>query len=275
MCNVAEKGLSEMNNKWNECLAACTQEILDQRQYSQLNSLLLHGFKKLPNLRGLDFICFIADQINFMFPSLRGRVLPIHIDDAHPLKTKRNSDNNKVVIVKFANRWVKHDILRCERDLSRTPFAVTEHLTDHTLKLLNLAGELVGHGNTWTFKTMVHAQFNGLQYVIKNFNDLKSLEELINKQQRDISSTHTDITNPQPQIPITNSSSSQIIVAANEQSVTSVSAQYKLNYPSLHEALIQRGKRTQPIRGYIMRGMPSRNGRGGGGGSRGSNYYRR
>ena len=115
-----------MDVEWSKCLTECIERVLDQEQYSKKNNALLHGFKNLPNLRGLDFILFIVDQLNLMIPSLRGRVLPIHIDDAQTLKTKRNRSNNKVVIINFANRWVKHELLWCQLDLKATPFAVTE-----------------------------------------------------------------------------------------------------------------------------------------------------
>ena len=265
-CDAATKGLDEMNKKWSKCLEGITERLLESDQYSKKNNLLLHGFRRLPNLNGLDFIFFIADLINRLFPSLRGIVRPIHIDDAHPLKTRNDNQNNKVVIVKFANRWVKHDILRCELDLEGTPFKVTEHLTAHTLKLKSLAGDLAGKDNVWTFKTQVYVQYDNKKYTIRNFTDLKSLERLIHP----ISVTNT-ILGRDSSINTQRDNDSQHLANDKFCDLEQVTREaraarehYLLNYPSLYDSMLLNNNNSQPFRGtsYVMRGRPSRNGRG-------------
>ena len=258
-CDDANKGLSVMKEKWSTCLEDLSERLLEQDQYSKKDNLLLRGFKNLPNLYGLDFIYFIADYINFLFPSLRGMVRPIHINDAHPLKTKRG--NNNVVIIKFCNRWVKHDILRCEEDLIGSPFSVTEHLTHHTLKLRSLAGNLVGRENVWTFKTKVYAAHNGMKYVIRKLNDLKSLETIILNTASSSSNDGAPCTPANVQLNTTNNSVQSAQNIRHEAVIDR--SKYILNYPSLYDSLtVHNDNNSQPFRGTTMRGKPSRNGRG-------------
>ena len=112
---------------------------------------------------------------------------------------------------------------------------------------------------------MVHVQFKGHEYVIKNFNDLKSLEQIIsppevsppvidpptssnNAVDHAMSLSYVEKTHQTPN---------------NEHFNTSFTntVQYKLNYPTLYSSLLKNYKSSQPLRGYPMRGMPSRNGR--------------
>ena len=247
-CSNATEGLKNMDKKYSACLEDLSERTLSLEQYLRKNSALLHGYKHLPNLSGLDFIMFVVDELNRLFPSLRGRVLPIHIDDAHPLKTKNNRPNNKIIIVKFANRWVKHDIMRCESDLKWTPFSVTEHLTPHTLKLLSLAGNLVGKANVCTFKTMVYATCNDMKYLIKNFRDLKSLECIVNNESHVVDNLNTD----------------QSIDIIKKKAETD-RAKYMIDYPTIYDSLLQNNDNSSlPLKGIAVRarGRPSRYGRG-------------
>ena len=262
-CASADKGLKDMDVKWSTCLDYLSERILASDQYSRLNSALLHGYKNLPNLTGLDFIIFIANEINCLFPSLRGRVLPIHIDDAHSLRTKQDRVGNKVVIIKFANRWVKYDIMRCASDLAFSPFSVTEHLTPYTLKLLSLAGELVGRQNVWTFKTIVYATYKNMKYAIKNFRDLKSLECIINSNNSRNIVQASDTDNLTPASNITTTKTYEQPDEDLREIADMARTNYLNEYPMLYQSLLQYDA-SQPLRGSVMRarGRPSRNGRG-------------
>ena len=239
-CDDARLGLKTMNDKWSSCLEDLAERVMNIEQYSRKGNLILKGLLNMPELYGLDFIIYICDVINNLFPSLRGFVQPIHIDDAHPLSTKKGGS---VVIVKFANRWIKHDILRCKYDLEGTHVNVTEHLTDHTLKLLTLTKELVGPDNAWTYKANIYAKYNGLKYKIKNYHDLESLNTIV----------HSHNKPNKPTLPTNNG-------AANDTSTSSPNharksgitehhvaadlprdsqAIYLRNYPTLLESLVQ------------------------------------
>ena len=160
--------------------AVLKQELEESRQYSMLNNALLHGFKRLPDLRGAAFICSIANKLNELFPSLSGPILPIHIDDAHPLRTKKRN-RTKVVIIRFANRWVKEELFNCRVDLEGTGLLLTEHLTDLSRKLLSEAASIVGKNNASVHKTRVYAKCNGIKYIIKTEKDIANLRENYNK----------------------------------------------------------------------------------------------
>ena len=136
-----------------------------------LNDALIHGFKRLPDLQGPAFIFSICGEINRRFPSLPFPILPIHIDDAHPLRTRRKT-RKKVVIIRFSNRWVKDILMSCAEDLEGTGLLLTEHLSGFTLRLRSETAKIVGADNTETRKSKVYAKRNGVLTVIRNQNDL-------------------------------------------------------------------------------------------------------
>ena len=243
-CDDAVKGLSAMKNKWGTCLDNLTDRVLQGEQYSRENNGLLNGYKSLPNIHGFDFILFIVNELNCLFPSKRGRILPIHIDDAHPLKT---TSKGKTVIIKFANRWVLHDILRCQNDLKGTPFTISEHLTSHTRKVMSLAGDLVGKDNVYNFKTKVYAIHASKHYMLRNFNDIKKFENLIY---------------PAPPLP-PQTDDAEFNAHVAEVDVTNTQAPI-FDYQGLYDSIQTDNMRTAtPLRGRsLMRGRPSRNGRG-------------
>ena len=88
--SITKKAMKDIENRWSNWLQNITDRVLEGEQHSRKNSLLIHGYVLLPNIHGADFIDFVAREINYLFPSLKGTVTPFHIDDAHPLKTKRN-----------------------------------------------------------------------------------------------------------------------------------------------------------------------------------------
>ena len=261
----AKEGLDVMNDKWGKTLTRLIEKIVERDQYDRLNSILLHGFKFLPNLSDLEFIFFICKEMNRLFPSIRGQLRPYHIDDAHPLRTIKKGPT-KVVIVKFSNRWVRHEIMRCQEDLVGTPFRVTEHLTFHTRQLLSSAGDLVGKHNVHTFKTVVYATYQSKRYAIRNIRDLQKLELLIHPPPPGVTHTIEDIP------AIVNSTPNLIDEAPVHHD------HYIINYGKLYESLFHdEYNQSEPLRGtYVVRGRPSRNGRGGRSGysvrNRGSTY---
>ena len=139
-----------------------------------LNDFLWHGFRWLPNIDGPAFIFFIARKLNELLPSLPSPILPIHIDDAHPLRTK-NKNRKKVVIVRLNNRWIKDVILSCQNDLNGTGLLLTEHLTGFTRKLAADAASIVGNENTDIRKAKVYAKCNGTNFYIRTPKDIDAL----------------------------------------------------------------------------------------------------
>ena len=246
-------------------------EMVEQgRQYSRFNGLLIHGFKNCPlNLNDIDFIFYIAQELNCMFPSLKGKILPIHIDEAHPLSKKKGG--TKLVLIKFVNRWVKRSILSCEADLRGTGISLSEHLTDFTLKLISSAKALVGDENVWVFKNTVFAQSGGKELKIRNSDDLKKLRtestNLTSQNNTTISNT-TEMPQPPPTIVST-------IDLTNNETTAPAASTFPNNLPlgRAHGSQVCTlpHQTHAPSRGtYRARGRPSHNGRGG---SRNYNFY--
>ena len=56
-----DEGLSTVEHKLAPEIRRIREDIEEDRQYSRKNSILLHNFQNLPNLKGTKFICYIAN----------------------------------------------------------------------------------------------------------------------------------------------------------------------------------------------------------------------
>ena len=178
--SVTCKDLAEFKGKTSSWFLSLPDQLEETAQYSRKNNAILKGFRNLPNLNDSEFIFFIADQLNYLFPSCSnfGRILPCHIDDAHPLGRTSNGRYN--VIIKFVNRWLKDKIISCQNDLYGTGITVTEHLTKNTYSLLNSAQMIVGTENAWVYKCTVFAACKNRKIKIRNQRDLAILKDCQN-----------------------------------------------------------------------------------------------
>ena len=235
------KQVSDLNNNLSEWFQNANQEIEDGKQHSRKNNVIIKGLKNVPNIYGFDFISYIAEEMNYMFPSLNGTILPCHIDDAHPMKTKRGGS---VIIVRFVNRWMKDLIIKYKYDLPHY-LNVTEHLTDYTRNLLTSVQTIVGHENAWTYKTAVFARVKGRKRRIRNCKDIDSLSNYIKETSTPMLHDNSEDVHPD---------SANNIVHTQEG--------HRHHTPTLPS------HSTPPNRGR-PRGQPSRNGRGGLGRGRG------
>ena len=164
------------SGKWDSLFKTffCKFNIADQ--YSRRNNAILRGLYNLPNLTGHQFIRFIADYLNFLFPSLNGeKILPIHIDDAHPLKGKG------MVIIKFTNRWIKDRLFELQGDLQNTGISMEEQLTDFTKDILSSAQTEFGADNVSVHKTLVRAKVNGSKHTFRSPGELAAAVAKKNK----------------------------------------------------------------------------------------------
>ena len=162
-------------------LPACRVLVFPERieqldQYGRRNMLLLIKFLYPQKSYGLDFIIWIVDELNKMFPDLKVPVQVSHIDDAHPLPS-RNGDSK--VVLKFANRWMKNEIYKRRAQLKDTAYkniSITEQLTSHTQSLLNTTRTVVGKDTkVFTNNCVISLKFNQRKYTIKNFKDVQYL----------------------------------------------------------------------------------------------------
>ena len=243
----ANNGVQDMDRKWSSWFQTLSdkQEVADQ--HSRKNNALIHGFTNLPHLNGTAFIEFIANELNRLFPSLNGVIYPMHIDDAHPLKTKNS--RSRVVIIRFVNRWLKNELINCQDDLYNTGLSITEHLTPHTIRLLKSTEKLIGTRNTHVFNTVVHAKFQNTNFVIKTENDLNKLKEAVNAD-----ATLTELTRHNNAAVNTTTTGTMNTFSRDNNSQ---------HLPYWHNQVTTPPNHTPPFRRPI-RGYPSRYGRGGG-----------
>ena len=149
-------------------------------QYLHKNSLF-HKMIPPSNSYGIDFIKWIVNEINKLFPGLEIPVQLCHIDAAHPLKTKRNT--HSVVIVKFTCRWMKDEVYKRRshlKDTSHNDISITEHLTSSTKELLETTRSIVGKDTkVFTNNCVINLKFNNRKFFVKTYKDIQYLAKNI------------------------------------------------------------------------------------------------
>ena len=271
--------IKEINKKFNDLemkltkgLQAISENFQVSKQYHQRNSIIIKGYKYLPNMNNWDFITATVNELNCLFPSLNGIVHPIHIDDAHPL-------SKHSVIVKFSNRWVKNAIIKFKRDLVGTGLIVTEHLTPHTIELVAAAEKIVGsNSNVWVHNTLVFARVGDTRYSIRTAQDLDVLANVVKEGKTNVVHVHPQTQNesgihmnnsdvsPTQHCSQENSNNTNTNDAKYQSSPCTVapvpdnSNNYLNNYPALFNSLFYCNNNYTKT--STLRGRPSRNGRG-------------
>ena len=250
----------------NKGLQSVSEQFQVSQQYSRKNNVIINkGFKFLPNMNNWDFIHATVNELNYLFPSMTGPIHPIYIDDAHPL-------DKQTVIIKFSNRWVKNEVMRCKSDLNGTGLKITEHLTHHTLELITSAEKLVGPSNVWVYNTLVFARFEDTRYSIRTAHDLDVLASAVkNKIDPKVSmpstSQHVSSTplsrNAEGNPSAENSQEHCTDNTISDNTANDIPSQYNTeyinNYPALYNSLPCRNLNTKTS---ILHGRPFRNGRG-------------
>ena len=209
-------------------------------------------------------------ELNYLFPGFGFN--PLHIDDAHPLPTKRNN-SVKLIVIRFKNRWVKRWILdRFEgKRLRRPNISVSQHLTEYTLQLRSLAAQIVGVSNISVEDTIIHANHRGKSYTIKYASDIRLLKAAVSASD---SPKPTDQTPPLHGANLTPLGPSKLPVQAPGEPSAHSSAtpcvrqptcapnDLSNDFPGLYKILTARGGNPYP-KPPVPRGAPSRYGRGG------------
>lgn len=185
------------------------KRIDSHQQYIKLDNLLFHKWPlpRSKNLSSLEFSMYMANCINYFLPHLPVPVTWEHISDAHPLKTK--SRKSKVIIVRFCNRNIRHEIYSQRALVKAKGMSITEHLMPSTLNTLNRARDLFGYKNVTTEKCCVFVTVNGKSIKVNDINHINELFESVNSNH---TSTITTAPLPNPE-PASNSESSP---ASNE-----------------------------------------------------------
>ena len=151
LCTVLDTALKELKNELNNL-----------KQYIKLDNLLFHNLRLPYNYKymsSLQFSYFIADVINRLITQLATPVTWQNISDVHPLRTKLNKSS--VIIVRFCNRNIRHEIYSKRALLKRSGISITEHLTDSNLAVLKKAQELFGFRSVNTENCQVVVDVQG------------------------------------------------------------------------------------------------------------------
>lgn len=166
--------IAKMKKKYDEELVLLKEKSNDLDQHPRLNNLIFRNFY-IPDgdWSGYTFACYIATTLNNLLPMLEMPVTPYNIDIAHPLRKTSRGEN--VVIVRFTNRHVRHDIYKNKDYLLNYDIYVTEQLTKDNLKLLFKAKSIVGGPNAWSYNGKIFAFSQNKRYLVKNEESLKFL----------------------------------------------------------------------------------------------------
>ena len=161
----------------NNNLIKISNDAEDVRQYMQLNTLLIHGMKNLPDKNGIEFSEHVLEELKRLFPMCAKYLVPGVIDTSHPLPTR--SGKKSVVIVKFVQRDIRNLLFFNKRELkgNRDGIAITEHLTGRNLALLGQVRDVFGYKNAWTSKCKIYVLINGRKHSVKNERDFHHLCE--------------------------------------------------------------------------------------------------
>ena len=165
-------------------------------QYTRINNLLFHNLfiQMFGKYDKTEFAHKVAELLNYFLPMLKTPVSIHNIDIAHPMR--KNAKGQPIVIVRFTNRHVRHDIYDNKDFLKNHGVLVTEHLTSENVKLLNEAQRLVGRDNAWSYEGKLFAISNNKTFLLKSADDLLNLTSRINngsnlRQERGYSRSYT------------------------------------------------------------------------------------
>ena len=139
-----------------------------------LDNFLIPCWAKEPDCNGYHLACYVAFWLNKFLPMLSTLVTPHNIDITHPLKN--NAKGQTVLILRFGNRHVRHDIFNNREFLLRHGITVSEHLTQDNLTLKRKAEAIVGEMNVWSFDCKIYALSQGRRISIWNEKSLSFLK---------------------------------------------------------------------------------------------------
>ena len=115
---------------------------------------------------------FVAQQLNTFLPKLPVSLKWEHISTAHYLPTKARK--SQVIIVRFANRCLK-DMIFENRHLLPSHLGITEHLTDRSLNIMNVARKLFGYDAVFSRDCKVIVDLYGRDHLVTSVDSVNGL----------------------------------------------------------------------------------------------------
>ena len=168
----------------------------DYNQYLRKNNLVCENFL-LPNwamkndCNGFQLACYVAFWLNKFLPMLITPVTPYNINITHPLRN--NSKGQPVIIIRFVNRYVRHDVYNNREALLQHGITVNEHLTQENLRLKRKAEGIVGVSKVWSFDCKIYALSRGKSISIWNEKSLTFLRPLSNPSYAAVLERHNPV----------------------------------------------------------------------------------
>ena len=199
------QAINNLQERWSfieNALSNISYKLNNLEQYLRSNSVLWKKFpmpksKKTP----LEFNEHVVDTINKLLDLDKPLTLN-NIDIAHVFRTRKKSEH-KTVIIKFTNRWARHQVYYARKKLKSTGMSISDHLTAENIELLNLAKNSVGHQNAWSDQGRIYAVIHGRKCLIRSVNDLPFFRQTGSYENQDNSKQIPDATptnfNGQPQ----------------------------------------------------------------------------
>ena len=173
------------------------QKSNNHNQYLRKNNLVLENFL-LPNwakkdCNGFALACYVAFWLNKFLPMLSTPVTPHNINITHPLRN--NSKGQTVIIIRFVNRHIRHDVYNNSEALLQHGIRVSEHLTQENLRLKHKAESIVGVSNVWSFDCKIYALSQGKTISIWNEKSLSFLRPSDNSSYAAILNRYNPVSN--------------------------------------------------------------------------------
>ena len=108
-----DEDMKAMKSKHETDIAKVKGKVNDNDQYPRKNNLIfgnvwLPDWAKQRDCNGFELANYVAFNLNTFLPMLHTPVTPYNIDITHPLRNNR--DGKSVIIVRFVNRHIRHDI---------------------------------------------------------------------------------------------------------------------------------------------------------------------
>ncbi|KAM3612810.1 uncharacterized protein V6R79_015011 [Siganus canaliculatus] len=180
------------NKEKDKKIAHLERRVDDLEQYTRLNDIIVSGLKIKPrSFAGAvsrseeteprdDELTSVEEQVTTFLISQGIEIDKSSIEACHPLPSKNKKDKSTVVIMRFANRKHKMNLLKQGRLLKGTQVYLNEHLTKRNGEIARQARFLRKQQkiqSTWTSNCKVFIKLNGTPEQAKVLV-IKELEEL-------------------------------------------------------------------------------------------------
>ena len=177
--------ITYISDEWrnlNITIQDLADEIHNNSQYLRRWNLLLHNLKDVPtldeegkNVVGFRFSAYVAKKLNELFPNAPFPINWEEICISHLLRLRNTASIKKVIVVRFVRRDVRNWIFYNKSILKGTGVAISEHLTQRNITLLNYAKSCVGRNQAWSDQGVIYIIHNKRKISVSCVGDFDDL----------------------------------------------------------------------------------------------------